>query len=105
MISIHDLAGKGAFCLFTGPGGENWKRAAAAIANKFSIPINSFSIGFGQDWEDIYMEWGRVREVEESGCVLARPDRFVGWRFKEALETEEACTKKLEKVMLALLGK
>ncbi|KAE8406396.1 FAD binding domain-containing protein [Aspergillus pseudonomiae] len=103
MISTHDLAGKGAFCLFTGHGGDSWKNAVEIVKNKLYIPINAFSIGFRQDWEDVYMEWGRLRGVEESGCVLVRPDRFVGWRCNEVLETEEACIEKLEKVMSALL--
>ena len=105
MISTNDLAGKGAFCIFTGPGGENWKSAAAAVSKKLSVPINAFSIGFRQDWEDVYMEWESVRGVKESGCILVRPDRFVGWRYKEALNSEEACAQKLEKVLSVILKK
>ncbi|EFZ04288.2 2,4-dichlorophenol 6-monooxygenase [Metarhizium robertsii ARSEF 23] len=102
-VSTHDLAGKGAFCLFTGPGGENWKGAAAKVSSKYSVPINAFSIGYRQDWEDVYMEWSRVRGVEESGCVLVRPDRFVAWRSNELLANEEACEQKLGMVMSFLL--
>ncbi|PIG84838.1 hypothetical protein AARAC_001318 [Aspergillus arachidicola] len=99
----YRMPGKGAFCLFTGPGGENWKKAALTLRSRLSVPISAFSIGFRQDWEDVYMEWGRLRGVEESGCVLVRPDRFVGWRYQKALDTEEACTQKLERVLIALL--
>ncbi|KAE8361000.1 FAD binding domain-containing protein [Aspergillus caelatus] len=105
MISTQDLAGKGTFCIFTGPGGENWKAAATAVSQKLSVPINVFSIGFRQDWEDVYMEWARVRGVEESGCVLVRPDRFVGWRCQDSLDSKDTCKQKLEKVLSAILQK
>ena len=29
---------------------------------------------------DPYGEWAALREVETTGCVLARPDRHVTWR-------------------------
>jgi 2,4-dichlorophenol 6-monooxygenase len=29
---------------------------------------------------DLYDDWARLREVEESGCVLVRPDGHVAWR-------------------------
>ncbi len=34
----------------------------------------------GQDRNDVLGTWTRVREVDDGGCVLVRPDRFVGWR-------------------------
>ena len=37
-------------------------------------------IGPGRDAHDIYDDWARAREVEESGCVLVRPDAHVAWR-------------------------
>ncbi|RMZ83683.1 hypothetical protein DV738_g1037, partial [Chaetothyriales sp. CBS 135597] len=78
--STIDLAGHGAFCLLTGIGGEGWKRAAAAVSQDLGVEIRAFSIGWAQDWEDVYRDWERLREVEEDGCVLVRPDRFVCWR-------------------------
>ncbi|RMD43448.1 hypothetical protein DV735_g1598, partial [Chaetothyriales sp. CBS 134920] len=78
--STIDLAGHGAFCLLTGIGGEGWKKAAVAVSQHLGVEVRAYSIGWAQDWEDVYRDWERLREVEEDGCVLVRPDRFVGWR-------------------------
>jgi 2-polyprenyl-6-methoxyphenol hydroxylase-like FAD-dependent oxidoreductase len=103
-ISTIDLAGKGCISLFTGIGGEVWRAAAANVSKELDIKINVHSIGFRQDWEDVYYDWTRVRGVKESGAVLVRPDRFVAWRCSEAIRDEEKCFEKLLHVMRTVLG-
>jgi hypothetical protein len=103
-VSTIDLAGHGAFTLFTGIGGGHWKGAAASVSAELGVPIHVHSVGFRQDWEDVYFDWENLREVEESGAVLARPDRFVAWRAPEVLGTEEACRTKLLHVLKSVLG-
>lgn len=103
-ISTIDLAGKGQFALLTGIGGEAWKMAAKAVEQELLVGIRAASIGFRQDWEDVYFDWARTRQVEESGAVLVRPDRVVAWRCPKTVGTEEACTEKLRTVMRAVLG-
>ncbi len=103
-VSTIDIAGHGRFVLFTGIGGDAWKKAAEKVSADLRIPLQAHSIGFRQDWEDFYFEWERLRGVEESGAVLVRPDRFVAWRADEVLESEEACVSKLRAVMKAILG-
>ncbi|EKV05242.1 hypothetical protein PDIG_37570 [Penicillium digitatum PHI26] len=103
-ISTIDLAGHGLFTLLTGIGGEAWKEAAGTVAKKLKIPIQACSIGFRQDWEDVYFEWETVRGVEESGAVLVRPDRFIAWRALKALQDSTACERKLLTVMRSVLG-
>ncbi|KAJ5970240.1 uncharacterized protein N7479_000158 [Penicillium vulpinum] len=103
-ISTIDLAGHGSFTLFTGIGGGAWSKAAENIAEKLKVPIQAYSIGFGQDWEDVYLEWESVRGVEESGAVLVRPDRFVAWRASEVLYETKACEAKLLTVVQTILG-
>ncbi len=82
-ISTLDLAGKGQFTLFTGIGGDKWRDAAIMVSQKLKVFTAVYSIGFHQDYQDPYFEWARLREVEENGCVLVRPDRFVAWRSME----------------------
>jgi hypothetical protein len=99
-FSTIDLAGHRHFCLLTGPGGGSWKDAAAQVGKALGVQINAYSIGWKQDYEDVYFDWARRREVEEDGCVLIRPDRFVAWRCKEIIPDAEP---KLEKVMRRIL--
>ncbi|KAK0723271.1 FAD binding domain-containing protein [Lasiosphaeria miniovina] len=104
-ISTIDLAGHGAFVLLTGRHGEVWKDAAAAVGAALKVPINAYSIGYRQDWEDVYFRWDKIREVDESGAILVRPDRFVAWRAKRVLDGGlSACEEKLATVMKAVLG-
>ena len=103
-VSTIDLVGHGAFTLFTGIGGDDWKHAARRVARQLGVPLNAHSIGFRQDWEDVYFDWARVRAVQESGAVLVRPDRFVAWRAPEALPSADQCEAKLTHVMQAILG-
>ena len=79
-ISTIDLAGKGHFTLFTGIGGEGWKSAAAQISSELGIPLKAYSIGYGQDFKDVYLDWAANRGVTETGCVVVRPDYFVAWK-------------------------
>jgi 2,4-dichlorophenol 6-monooxygenase len=76
-VSTLDLCGKGRFTLLTGiNGAAHWRAAAAAL--DLDVPV--VVIGPGQEVEDLYDDWARLREVAESGCVLVRPDMHVGWR-------------------------
>ncbi|KAL3426597.1 2,4-dichlorophenol 6-monooxygenase [Phlyctema vagabunda] len=79
-ISTIDLAGHGSFCLLTGIGGEAWMGAAKEVSKELGIEVRAYSIGWQQDYEDVYFDWARRREIKENGCLLIRPDRFVAWR-------------------------
>ncbi|KAK5687692.1 hypothetical protein LTS10_001832 [Elasticomyces elasticus] len=103
-VSTIDLAGHGCFTLFTGVGGDLWKEVAVLVSKELGVSIRPYAIGPGQDWEDTYFDWNRVRGVEESGAVLARPDRFVAWRCTNVLSDKERCLGRLGHVMRSLLG-
>ena len=100
-FSTIDLAGHGAFCLFTGIGGSAWKESAGKVGKELGIEINAYSIGWGQDYEDVYFDWARRREIAEDGCVLVRPDRFVAWRSHSLIDEPEA---KLLRVLKSILS-
>jgi hypothetical protein len=99
-LSTHDLAGHGCFSLFTGIGGEKWKDASKKVSSALGIEIKSYSIGWMQDYEDVYSDWARRREIEEDGCVLVRPDRFVAWRAINAVaESEESLLRVMKSIL------
>ncbi|EXJ63545.1 uncharacterized protein A1O5_11306 [Cladophialophora psammophila CBS 110553] len=105
-ISTIDLAGKGHFTIFTGIGGSSWRCAAEDVMRNLGagLQITVWSIGPGQEWEDIYQDWARVREVDDDGAVLVRPDRFVAWRSHDVRSCEGGCESKLLQVMRTLLA-
>ena len=71
-VSTLDLGGQGRFTLLTGIGGERWRTTG--------LPVTVITIGPGADYEDLYGDWARLREVGEAGCVLVRPDNYVCFR-------------------------
>ncbi|KAG0653106.1 2,4-dichlorophenol hydroxylase [Hyphodiscus hymeniophilus] len=101
-LSTQDLAGHGSFCLITGVGGDAWRLAADKVSQATGVQIKTYGIGFGLDYQDIYREWQERREVEEDGCVLIRPDRFVAWRSMRMISD---CESKLLLVLNSILSR
>lgn len=99
-VSTIDLAGKGKFALFTGSGGAVWLKAAETVQKALGVDIAAYSIGYGLQYEAVYNDWYRLREVDEDGCVLVRPDNFVAWR---SLGVVSDCDAVLLKVMRKIL--
>jgi hypothetical protein len=100
LVSTLDVAGKGQFTLFTGIGGEGWHEAALAVKTKMNVEIKVVGVGYGLEWEDVYLDWAEKCGIEEDGCVLVRPDFFVAWRAQESGNEAE----RLVKVMRTVLG-
>ena len=100
-VSTHDLAGKGRFALFTGIGGEAWRDAASQVTARTGVEIATYMIGPGREVLDTYGDWQRLSEVQESGCVLVRPDAHVAWRIAQ-LPDEPIAT--LQEVLNQVLG-
>jgi 2,4-dichlorophenol 6-monooxygenase len=79
-VSTLDLAPYGAFTLFTGIAGEAWADAADKVGRDLNVPVKTVIIGPGREVTDIYYDWARIREIEEDGALLVRPDKFIAWR-------------------------
>lgn len=101
-VSTLDICGKGGFAILTGVGGQGWVIAAQQVSKELSVPISSTTIGFGQEFTDPFFHWEDIRGVEEDGCILVRPDLFVGWRATKSMAGEESA--KLREVMRQILG-
>jgi 2,4-dichlorophenol 6-monooxygenase len=78
--STLDLAPYGTFTLITGIAGEAWEHAAAKVSQELGVPVKTVIIGPGRAVTDIYYDWARIREVDEDGVLLVRPDKHIGWR-------------------------
>ncbi len=79
-VSTHDLCGGGRFVILTGNSGCGWVEAAAKVGAELGIPLTVEQIGPGKHAEDPFGEFAAVRETAESGALLVRPDRIIGWR-------------------------
>ena len=99
-VSTHDLAGKGRFAVLTGISGQPWADAAARAAAKLGLEIQTYVIGPGREYTDVYDDWARLREVAEDGRVLVRPDAHMGWRAHElAADPEKELTEALTQLL------
>ena len=79
-VSTHDISGHGRFTLLTGADNAAWKQAAAAASQQLGVDIDVRSIGSGGEYADSEGAWARLRQIDESGAVLVRPDMHIGWR-------------------------
>jgi 2,4-dichlorophenol 6-monooxygenase len=82
-VSTLDLVGRGRFTLLTGIAGDGWIEAAARLSADLGVEIRAFQIGPGCAVADPFGDWAHAREVEDSGCVLARPDGHVAYRARD----------------------
>lgn len=102
-VSTIDICGKGKFSLLTGLGGEAiWSSALAEIEKNLGITVGLKVIGPGQQYDDIYGDFARVRDISETGALLVRPDNIVAWRAQEASDKSGA---DLVRAMQSILGK
>ncbi|AZG11658.1 2,4-dichlorophenol 6-monooxygenase [Pigmentiphaga sp. H8] len=75
-VSTLDVVGRGKFTLVTGLAGQAWKAAATEMDLPF---LRAVVIG-EPGALDSYCTWQALREIEESGALLVRPDGIVAWR-------------------------
>ena len=101
-LSTLDLAPYTRFTLITGIAGEAWADAAAKVAKDLQIPLETVIIGPGREITDIYYDWARIREVDEDGVLLVRPDKHIGWRSMTMPDNPEGA---LRSVLTTLLGR
>ena len=101
-VSTLDLCGQGKFTIFTGIGGEAWVDAAKVVGKKFDLNITTHVIGPRQTYLDHTGDWALMNEIEDSGCLLIRPDQHVCWRSFKLVENPKA---ELERVLKQILQK
>lgn len=80
--ALMDLAPYTRWTLLTGIAGEAWAAAAAEVGRALGVPLETEVIGPGREVTDLYYDWARLREIEESGALLVRPDKHIGWRAR-----------------------
>jgi len=100
-VSTLDLVGKGQMTLLTGVGGQAWKNAAAKLQADF---LQAVVVGEG-GITDPYGYWRNIREIEEAGAILVRPDGYVAWRHCAAVWDESEALKEIAEALSQVLGR
>ncbi|MEZ5654050.1 MAG: FAD-dependent monooxygenase [Burkholderiaceae bacterium] len=75
-VSTLDVVGKGRFSLVTGVSGTAWVDAVKAL----DLPWLAAVVIGEEGARDLYYRWHRLREIDEAGALLVRPDAVVAWR-------------------------
>lgn len=101
-LAMMDLAPYDRFTLITGIAGEEWAAVADKVAAELGVPLEAVVIGPGREVTDLYYDWAKLREVEESGALLVRPDKHIAWRAMSMPEDPEGA---LRTAMARILGK
>lgn len=102
-LSTLDLATYDRFTLIVGIGGDAWVGAAKSVEQELGIALKVVKIGMSQEENsDVLGKWTQRREVSDSGCILLRPDRFVGWRCNNHPDDPNADLLNAMKEMLGL---
>ncbi|MFB7757816.1 FAD-dependent oxidoreductase [Streptomyces sp. NPDC056121] len=100
--ALMDLAPYDRWTLITGIAGEAWERVAEKVGQELGVPLATVVIGPGREVTDLYYDWAKLREVEESGVLLVRPDKHIAWRASVLPDDPES---RLREVLTAVLGR
>jgi 2,4-dichlorophenol 6-monooxygenase len=103
-VSTLDLAGQGRLAVVTGIGGQAWLDAAAALGAARGLEITPVSIGPGQPYEDPYGTWAGLREIDDGGVLLVRPDLYIAARQLTAPTDAAQAREWLDSVLARILG-
>ena len=98
--STLDVTGKGLFSLVTGLAGVPWRDAV----ERLGLPFLRCVVIDTPDYQDLYREWQRVREIDEAGALLVRPDGYIAWRHAIAPSDANRATCLLSEALSTILA-
>ncbi|MFC9557354.1 FAD-dependent monooxygenase [Rhodococcus sp. NPDC056960] len=98
--STLDITGHGKFSLITGLSGQAWKQAAIRL----NLPYLRTIVVGEPGYEDPYAYWARIREIEEAGALLVRPDGYVAWRHTRDVWNSETAETLLNEALSTVLS-
>lgn len=78
-IATLDVVGHGQFTLVTGLAGQAW----VAAVEKLGHPWLASAVIGEPGKQDVYFSWHRLREMEDAGAILVRPDGYIAWRHSD----------------------
>ncbi|MBO0879177.1 MAG: FAD-dependent monooxygenase [Mycobacterium sp.] len=103
-VSTLDVTGHGQFTVITGVSGQAWIDAARKTAADLGIDVAARTIGMRTEFDDVWGAWMRARGIDDSGCLLVRPDRHIAWRSPTGQSDPQSALSTALKSILALSG-
>ncbi len=100
-VSMLDLVGKGRTTVVTGIAGQAWAQAVKAL----DLPFLDVVVVGEPGAQDVYCEWHAVREIEEAGALLVRPDGVVAWRSMHGVADADQARRALAQALGNVLAK
>ena len=97
--STLDVTGHGQFTLITGLSGQAWVEAAKTLDLPFLTTVVVGETGT----DDPYCYWQRIREIDEAGALLVRPDGYIAWRASDAVWDADDATAQLTDALSKVL--
>jgi len=101
-LAMMDLAPYDRFTVITGIGGEQWQNVAEKVGHELGVSVETVVIGPGREVTDLYYDWAKLREIEEGGALLVRPDKHIGWRATSMPSEPETA---LRQALCQILGR
>jgi 2,4-dichlorophenol 6-monooxygenase len=99
-VSTLDLTGKGRFTVVTGIAGQAWAQAVGDLA----LPYLDVLVIGTRGAQDVYCNWQSLREVEEAGALLVRPDGVVSWRHHAGVSDAGQARRELASALSRVLA-
>ena len=98
-VSTLDLVGRGRWSLVTGIAGSKWCDAARELDVPF---LETVVVGL-PGAQDLYCNWQALREIDEAGALLVRPDGVVAWRQRHGAADKSQARDALGQALSSLL--
>jgi 2,4-dichlorophenol 6-monooxygenase len=98
--STLDVTGGNMFSVVTGLSGTAWVDAVASL----NLPFLRIVVIDSPDAKDLYREWQRIREIDEDGVLLVRPDGYIAWRQIGGPGDSESATTLLRQALGRILA-
>lgn len=102
LVSTLDLVGHSRFSLIVGIGGQAWEDAATTLSAELGIELPIIRIGPRAEHDDVLGTWADLREIDDDGALLVRPDRHIAWRSHHAGDAPEETLRTALTQILAL---
>jgi 2,4-dichlorophenol 6-monooxygenase len=101
-VSTLDICSYEDLTLIVGINGEPWVRAAENTAADLGVRLTTRQVGYRQFYDDVCGDWWRISDIEDTGCLLVRPDRHIAWRAAQLPDDPAAELGRVLRQVLAL---